>query len=370
MRDLAENAKKTLSQFRLYLQYVKSVETKKINAPEVLRKEIETAYDSLVAAIRARQQQLLSQVKGESDESFKELWSQKEQLETVITALEGTISFAERSLQCSRDAELLALCPQIIPRLGNLKGATWDSSSVERIDLTNKSFQCTSLQPQISHHGSIVDSSPSNLHARMKYEKGTSKAGCAIRTYVTPPVAVSMKLATDSHSDLQLGKEAVIKLSLQLRPSMLNSIKVQLTTKKIPGDVYVTPTGSSLSYSINQIDQLTVTFIPIISGEHIITVTTRDGRDSVMVNVVGKPQTGAAVVPGPHYGYQLGASKRRGARGVITNNKEEGCVSVLWDGAGEPSMHEWGRFNSGMYPSDKLQRRLGHCDLYGVQLDI
>ena len=226
---------------------------------------------------------LLSQVKGESDESFKELWSEKERLETVITALEGTISFAERSLQCSHDAELLALCPQIIPRLGNLKGATWDSSSVERIDLTNKSFQCTSLQPQISHHGSIVDSSPSNLHARMKYEKGTSKAGCAIRTYVTPPVAVSMKLATDSHSDLQLGKEAVIKLSLQLRPSMLNSIKVQITTNKIPGVTYSAPTGSSPSYSINRIDQLTVTFIPIISGEHIITVTTRDVKDSVTV---------------------------------------------------------------------------------------
>ena len=188
---------------------------------------------------------------------------------------------------------------------------------------------------------------------------------------MVPPVAVSMKLATDSHSDLQLGKEAVIKLSLQLRPSMLNSIKVQITTNKIPGVTYSAPTGSSPSYSINRIDQLTVTFIPIISGEHIITVTTRDVKDSVTVNVVGKPQIGAAVVPGPHYGYnQLGTSKRRGARGVVTNNKEEGCVSVLWDGASEPSMHEWGRFNSGMYPSHKLQRRLGHCDLYGVQLDI
>ena len=205
----------------------------------------------------------------------------------------------------------------------------------------------------------------------MKCEKGTLMADCVTRTYVTPLVAVSMKLAIDSHSDLQLGKEAVIRLSLQLRPSMLNSIKVQITTKKILGVASSAPTGSSPSYSINRIDQLTVTFIPIVSGEHIITVTTRNGKDSVTVNVVGKPQIGAAVVPGPHYGYnQLVASKRRGARGVITNNKEEGCVSVLWDGASEPSMHEWGHFNSGMYPSHKLQRRLGHCDLYGVQLDI
>ena len=192
--------------------------------------------------------------------------------------------------------------------------------------------------------------------------------------YATPPVAVPcMKLSTDSHSDLQLGKQAVIKLSLQLRPSMLNNIKVKIKTQE-------TNTGKSLSYSIDRIDQLTVTFIPVVSGKHILTVTTRDGSDSVTVNVVGKPQIGAVVVPGPYRGHQL-QYVRYGARGIVTDNKEEGCVSVLWDGANEPSVHMWGSYPSREQQHGRIrglyepQIEYGHDsnsyrELYGVQLDL
>ena len=212
---------------------------------------------------------------------------------------------------------------------------------------------------------------------------------------MTPSVAApSVKLTTNSHSNLQLGKQAVIKLSFHLpvRPSIMDYIQVVVTTENTRRGNFATPTGSSLSYLMNQIDQLTVTFIPIVSGKHIITVTTQDGNDSVTVNVAGKPQIGAAVVPGPHWDHgPRYVCYGTHVHGVVTDNKEEGCVSVLWDGEGKPSVHVWGRLTS--HQRQKVQRGhacgysyptsyysnyevqhghdlYSHHDLYGVQLDL
>ena len=402
VKELTDNAKQTLSKFQLYFDYTENVEKKKLNAPDKMRKEIESTFDSLVAAIRSRQQELLSQVKNESDQSFKEIWSQKERLETVITALKGTISFAERSLQCSHEARFLALCPQIIPRLGEFNGARWDSSSLERIDLTNKIFQCADLCTQISGYGVITDTSPNikmpNLdigqgmaRGAFKFQQASPSYSAHGRYWVSPPGSACglhqapLNLPIKSLSDLELGKQVNVMLSLQLRPSMFQNISVTVTIQnpQLPSfggfcpALQVTnqqsPTGSSLTHYISQFNEITVSFIPVISGEHQINVTSQGQTEAVRINILGKPKIGAAVKQGPHWSHQglrlgrgLGpsvhkprmfgsqhANRHDTVRGTISDNMKEGYVSVLWVGHTEPELHLW-----------------GHNGKYGVQLDL
>ena len=380
VKDLAECAKHTLGTFQLYLEYTDNVEKQKLNVPEILRREINSAFDSLVTATRARQEVLLSQVKDENDGLFKKIWSEKEHIETIITALKGTVLFSDRSLECGDDTKFLALCSQIIPRLRKLRNAKWDSSSVERIDLTNRVFQFTDLHSQISCLGKIIDKSLTASVSRSRPQLfGSSTSGRLFASLPTETYqATPLKLSLRSHSDLKLGTQVDVKLSIQIRPSMFQTLSVKVIKKISQAFPFMGstknslvsinsrqqgPTGSHLTYSITKFDEISLSFIPVVSGEHQIVVVSQGQSEFVSINIVGCPKSGAVVKRGPHWvnpdsgqrvdqrNLVFGGNKY--VRGIVSNNSEEGYVSVLWDNGSEPKLHFW-----------------GHNEQYSVQLDL
>ena len=377
VKDLAESAKQTLVKFQNYLDYTADVEKRKLNAPSGLREEINLVFESLVDAIKARRQELLSQVKDES----KEVWSEKDRIETVISALKCTLSFAERSLECRDDSQFLVLCPQFMPRLGELKAAKWDSTPIETIDITEQVFQFSGLHAQISRYGSVVNKTSGapaqgpKLGGQGLFSTpltGLGVSGSTSGLYKPyPPLNLSIK----SHSNPELGEDVSVKLSVRLRPSMYQATTVRvtknLTTQQQwsglkPGSTalrsqirYESVTVSKMTYSITQFNEISVHFIPLVSGEHQISVTSGNQAEHVEINIVGKPKIGARVKPGPHWnqqgfgqqhyyggtytqGLNLG-SGNRSVHGTVLSNHEDGCVSVLWEHNSQPQVHAWGK---------------------------
>ena len=185
-----------------------------------------------------------------------------------------------------------------------------------------------------------------------------------------------LNLAIKSHSDLELGKEVNVRLSLQLRPSMFQNVSVKVSIQCFQpqtniGLVFPAPiqqlsvaTGSCLTHSVTQFDEMTVSFIPVVSGEHQISVTSQGQTEAVKVSIHGKPKVGAAVKQGPHWSHQeynisgggyFGYTRiKRYVHGTVSNTAiPEGYISVLWDGHTRPEQHLW-----------------GHNGQYGVQLDL
>ena len=140
LEALARKAWQNLTEFEENLKYIKEVEALAANRPAGLTTAINETFDSLVAALEARRTQLLKQADGKCDKDLKELWAQKDYVETVVVSLSSALAFVERAVQCCRDVEFLSLCSQAISRLKELEECKWDSTTVETVDCMQQRF--------------------------------------------------------------------------------------------------------------------------------------------------------------------------------------------------------------------------------------
>ena len=140
LKVLAKKARQNLTEFEENLKYIKEVEVLAANRPAVLTTAINETFYSLVVALEARQTQLLKQADGKCDKDLKEVWAQKDYVETVVVSLSSALAFVERAVQCCRDVELLSLCSQAIGRLKELEECKWDSTTVETVDCMQQKF--------------------------------------------------------------------------------------------------------------------------------------------------------------------------------------------------------------------------------------
>ena len=120
--------------FQKSLEYVKRVETDKMEQSTQLKATINKKADSMIAKIEAKRTELLEKVEDTYAKDLKELWAEREYLETAITSMEGVLNFAMRVLDLKDDNRLLLLSDQVITRLKELNQQKWERWPSEKIE--------------------------------------------------------------------------------------------------------------------------------------------------------------------------------------------------------------------------------------------
>lgn len=340
LESLLDNSSKKLTQFRFYLDYVKAVESRKVSAPDKVKKEINGVCKNLITAIEKRRDELLLQV-DTCSQDLKKLWSQKEQLETTIVALQSSLAFAKRSLNCKSDAEMLVLSQQAMSRLSELNLSKWDSVDTERIDATETIFQqngATYISPDsISQFGTIStsNSGPIPKLALKIYSKGASQ-----------PLEKG-----------KLGENVRLVLTFQVRPSFIDQV-VTVNIRNGGQQNVLNQNSNFTPLCVNDIEnlqhQVELTFRPVVSGQHTISISIAGNTGQVNMNISGAPQIGDHVTRGPNwqsppaptydpYGYQYGRNyghlNYAYNNGTVTDVKAN-QIYVCWDGQ-VTTPHNW-----------------------------
>ena len=344
VKNLLEDSSKKLTQFRFYLEYVKTVESKKVSAPDNLKKEINDTCKNLITALEKRRHELLLQV-DTCSQNLKELWSQKEQLETTIVALQSSVAFAKRSLNCTSDAEMLALSQQAMSRLSELNLSKWDSTNAEQIDATQTVFQqcgATSISPDsISGFGAV----------------STTTTGMG--TIPNLSVEIYSRDTSEMLEEGMLGEHIRVVLKFQVLPSFVNQ---QISISICNGGQQTVVCQNFPPLSISDVEnlqhQVEVTFRPVVSGQHTISVTTGGKNGQMNMKVSGRPQIGDHVTQGPNwqtpydhyghnygynYGYNYGHRNYSYNDGIVIDNSTD-LISVEWDGQ-VTAQHNWNEYN-------------------------
>ena len=256
IKDLMGRVEAKVTEFEEDLTYVKEIEEDTTKESISLKEEINKSFDSLVAAIEARRAALVEEVEAASVKDLKEIWAQKEVVETSITASRGALALATRSLQCTNDLELLLLGAQVNKRLQELSEKSWDPTSMVEIEMTSREYtKCTPLttsklgQVKVS----IIPMSESEL---LSVSTETT----------TPQLGVPITLSIAGSRKNKLNRKTLLKLQLQ------PSVRVLHGNKKVdiphPPSVVAGKTGTWLA-----------TFTPVVSGNHVIIVEAKLGKD-------------------------------------------------------------------------------------------
>ena len=339
VKSLVDDSSKKLAQFSFYLDYVKAVESKKVSAPDKLKKEIKDTCNNLITALEKRRDELLLEV-DTCSQDLKELWSQKEQLETTIVALQSSLAFARRSLNCKSDPEMLVLSQQAMSRLSELNLSKWDSVDAERIDASQTIFQqsgATNISPDsISQFGAVSTSNSTVLNLSLEICSNGS------------PTASQML------QEGKLGENTRVVLKFQLKPSFIDqTVTVNIHNGVQQNVMSQTFPVLSVNNFENLLHQVELTFRPVVSGPHIISVNIGSKTGQANMNVSGRPHIGDHVVQGPNwqpppapaydygygFGYNYGRTYYSYEDGIVTDISGN-QISVQWDGQ-VTTYHNW-----------------------------
>ena len=297
IEELVDQVEAKLSEFEEDLTYINEIEQDKTKESISLKEEINKSFDSLVAAIEARRAALVEEVEAASVKDLKEIWAQKEGVETSIIASRGALALATRSLQCTNDLELLLLGAQVSKRLKELSENNWDPSPIVDVEMTSKMF---SSNP------------PCGIDKLGQIGKSTSMCSVSIQ-----------------ETTFTLGEP----ITFQSRTSKYKNFQVNFRVLHGRRRVDI-PHPPVVVASEAEMGTFSVSFTPVVSGEHVIMVEgkAKDWSRECTITVTGEPPIGARVQRGPDwtFGNQDGGE---GSHGTISrkSTKFDPIFIVLWD---------------------------------------
>ena len=327
VRDLMGRVEAKVREYEEDLKYIREVEQDKTKESISLKEEINKSFDSLVAAIEARRAALVEEVEAASVKDLKEIWAQKEVVETSITASRGALALATRSLQCTNDLELLLLGAQVNKRLKELHEKNWDPTSITVVDMASREI-VNSNHFDTSKLGQIRISTVSTAESEL----------LAVSTETTSPqLGVPITFSIAAIKKTKRNRKSL--LNLQLQPD----VKVLHGKKKItiphPPSVVAGKKGIWLA-----------TFTPVVGGEHVIIVevkleNSRTEKAKSTITVIGEPSLGDRVQRGPDWSYG-GEDGGQGSGGTISNTTTQTGFKFIvnWDriGVSTSNTYKWG----------------------------
>ena len=321
IEDLVTEVESKLTEYEENLEYISEVEKDTVDEPVQIKAEINSLFDSLVTMLESRRAVLLEMVEASFNKDLKELWAQKEHMETTIAGLKGTLTFAKRSLQCTHDLELLVLGSQVMTRLKELNKIHWESESVEAIDMTSRNF---------SHK------KPTDLN-----NLGELKTTTPNSTEIFSEMPSSVQLGHQVNFDVAFG----VRLKKRSARKQLQQLNVKLlhgkSRAKIPQPPTVRRNPNGRIWS--------VTFTPVVSGAHVVQLQgteTQSGNEEMksenVINVTGKPAVGDRVQQGPdwQYGTEDGGRGNEGVVSALTTGQYD--VKIKWDINSSTQDYRWG----------------------------
>ena len=128
------NLHSNLEKLQEDLQCIEAIEKLKEGESTQLKADINKKVDSMIALLEDRRAKLVKEVDDTYTKYFKELWVEREHLETVITSMEGALQFSKRVLDCKDDTRILLLSSQAMTSLKELSQRKWDSSRADTIE--------------------------------------------------------------------------------------------------------------------------------------------------------------------------------------------------------------------------------------------
>ena len=295
LKDMSRNAQTILAEFNRNLNYVNEVEKVTTAHTVKLKTEINAVFDRHVTALEQHRAKLLEEADTKCNASLKVVWSQKEYVERIVEDIGSALRFTERSQQCESDIEMLSMATQAIPRLKGMNGISWDSTTVNEVErkytiLKEGKYPDIQNMERLEEKDDILDVQFSDVSHVLLGEK----------------------------KQINLG--VVRKFSK--RPAFL----------KTDPTVTITFFAKSLAAEVvhNETSLWTVTFTPVCSGPHIISVHFKEVKSPVQkqFTVTGKPKVGDRVCKGPHWGY--GVSGEEGV--VIANETRSPPLLIEWGG--------------------------------------
>ena len=306
IEELVDQVEAKLSEFEEDLTYINEIEEDKTKESISLKEEINKSFDSLVAAIEARRAALVEEVEAASVKDLKEIWAQKENVETTIIASRGALALATRSLQCTNDLELLLLGAQVNKRLQELSEKSWDPTPVANVETISKVF---SLNP------------PCGIADLGQFIKSTSICSVSIQeTTFKLGELITFQSRTSKHKNLQpIFRVLHGKRELDI------------------------PHHPAVRADEAEMGLFSVTFTPVVSGKHVIVTESRDWTSKYTITVTGEPWIGARVQRGPDWTF----SDKDGGEGslgtVLCRSTRKDCdFDINWEVPNVDYCHRWG----------------------------
>ena len=176
-------------------------------------KEINKAFDEVIAAFEARRTQLLTDVHKIHESEVKKITIESEKLACSLSRLSGSIQFTKQLLDNGDDVEVAAVSDQTIQTLSSLTEMTWDIR-VLRPSLLRPKFE--SIKDAINAFGKVVSTIvPSDIiFVNMPAEVSQyQESSCEVRLSeeISGRGYEAAFEATVSHSDTSVVKSTVKK---------------------------------------------------------------------------------------------------------------------------------------------------------------
>ena len=367
IKDLMGQVDAKVVEFEENLRHLNEIEQDKTKESISLKEEINKSFDSLVAAIEARRAALVKEVEAASVKDLKEIWAQKEVVETSITASRGALALATRSLQCTNDLELLLLGAQINKQLKELSEKNWDPTSITSTEATSRQYVANtpfgiSKLGQIKVSTKQLTSNVSKCVPRGEYlvlpdKEFETPFGSEPSSFLVSFETATFKLGVPISFDIKLNRRSRGK-----KKNPLSQPNVRVLHGKSKVDIPHLPSVVADKMK----GTWSVSFTPVVSGEHVIVVeATRMGYKSVdktesTITVTGEPSIGAVVQRGPDWDY----GDEDGGKGYFGTLKISilGCRFIVnWN---KPGIYMYNR-GSGLL---KYNYRWGDGNNYDLQL--
>ena len=180
-------------EFEAHLTFLKDLESSRNAHSAMLENEITSAFNTYIEDLKTRQAELLSIEQASKEGDLKQIWAQKQHIETTLANLSSAVRYAERLCACPSNMMMLTVQGEAIPRLNSLQCTTWNASDIE-ISLPN-TFSKTELR--LSEAGVLK---PDSVSVSMRME--SSVPSPAPQGYPGAVVAQTQRGTHYSHHNL------------------------------------------------------------------------------------------------------------------------------------------------------------------------
>ena len=140
-------------EFQNHQKYTEKLLRISNEAAKSSEKEVNKAFSEVIAALEARQAQLLAEVHSIHESEVKQITAESESLACSLSRLSGSIHFTKQLLDNGDDVEVVAVSDQTAQTLCSLTKMTWDRSMLKP-SLLHPKFE--SIEKTINAFGRII----------------------------------------------------------------------------------------------------------------------------------------------------------------------------------------------------------------------
>ena len=308
LSDASSSVCTVLEVFKKDLEYVETVEKVTNSTGMKNQVDIQKTFDEFISILQKRRDNLLAKSEERNNAKLKIIWSEKDFLEQMIAKLTTTLEFSKRLQACKNDGEYLSLGSQALLSLRNLKESSWDSKTVEEIDLRYCHLVKRANEPAVFQTATKFDDRK-NEQLKLSWKNFPAQ--------------------------VDLGKEYVSTLSITRddtqHPYVLHHKPV---VNILHNNSVICPVATiAVHHSTTFLGEWDVTFTLYCGGSHVCSVSV-DGANELVnsIEVAGTPPLESKVMRGPGWNYanhNYGASTSDVGL-VIRHYASEQKITVQW----------------------------------------